>query len=194
MPKAGRLLSRKRRLSQPGVTACRRVAIATNRRVQDISVTKVWQDSDDKSGKRPDSVTVSVKANGAEIEQLTLSADNQWSAVLEDQPIYENGKPISYTVEETPVPEDYKATVSGSAASGFVITNAYETRDISVQKVWQDENDRDGLRPAAVTVKLLADDTDTGRTICCTAVRQKQAGLSRPHTMPEKQGQERKMI
>lgn len=40
---------------------------------------------------------------------------------------------------------------------------------ISVTKVWSDENDKDKIRPANVTIKLLADEADTGKTVILDA-------------------------
>lgn len=40
-----------------------------------------------------------------------------------------------------------------------------ETVDIPVTKTWDDSDDQDGKRPASVTVHLLADGTDTGKTL-----------------------------
>lgn len=41
--------------------------------------------------------------------------------------------------------------------------------DVNVTKQWRDGNDRDGLRPKAVTVKLFCDGNDTGRTLTLNA-------------------------
>ena len=41
--------------------------------------------------------------------------------------------------------------------------------DVNVTKQWYDGNDRDGLRPASVTVKLFCDGNDTGRTLTLSA-------------------------
>ena len=57
--------------------------------------------------------------------------------------------------------------------SKFVFTNEYkkpaepekETVDVKVSKTWKDDNNADLTRPSSVTVKLLADGKDTGKTI-----------------------------
>ena len=41
--------------------------------------------------------------------------------------------------------------------------------DVNVTKQWRDGNDRDGLRPKSVTVKLFCDGNDTGRTLTLNA-------------------------
>jgi hypothetical protein len=53
---------------------------------------------------------------------------------------------------------------------GSVITNtSANTTSVKVTKVWVDGNNQDGIRPAFVTVKLLADGVDTGKTENLTA-------------------------
>ncbi|MBQ3390099.1 MAG: Cna B-type domain-containing protein [Firmicutes bacterium] len=41
--------------------------------------------------------------------------------------------------------------------------------EVSVTKVWSDEEDKDKIRPTNVTIKLLADGTDTGKTLILDA-------------------------
>ncbi len=133
-----------------------------------LSVEKVWRDGD--AGHGNTSVSVIVKEDGAAIgEALTLNAENGWSAVMEVVP--DSGK--VYTVEECDVPVGYKSEVSGDAGSGFLITNTklYTPEDdpdpadpdkygrITVIKVWDDDGDRDGIRPDTIGVSLLANGT-----------------------------------
>ena len=40
---------------------------------------------------------------------------------------------------------------------------------MNVTKVWQDENDKDGIRPSSVTIRLLADGEDTGKFVTLSA-------------------------
>jgi hypothetical protein len=92
-----------------------------------VSVTKVWNDSDNLDGSRPDSVTVQLLANGEALEgkTLTLSETNGWADTFADLPEYANGEKIVYTVEEAAV-EGYTTEITGSADEGFVITNSHE--------------------------------------------------------------------
>ncbi len=76
------------------------------------------------------------------------------------------GKAIVYTVEEVAV-AGYKSEITGDATTGYTITNSYTPgkTEVPVKKVWDDKNNQDGKRPASVTVKLLADGQDTGKTL-----------------------------
>ena len=52
----------------------------------------------------------------------------------------------------------YGSAVEGDAASGFTITNTNkETVDVSGTKSWDDDSDRDGVRPVSITVNLMRD-------------------------------------
>jgi hypothetical protein len=124
-----------------------------------ITVTKVWEDEDDFSKLRPASVRVLLKADGEYCSMKVLSALNEWTYTWEDLPVYKDGKAIEYGVEELNVPEAYTSAVSGDAAEGFTITNTYEVPRITISgtKTWDDENDKDKIRPETITVRLLAD-------------------------------------
>ena len=124
----------------------------------DLTVTKVWDDADNQDGLRPDSVTVTL-SDGT---QLTLSEDNAWTATVTGLPVYEGGQMIEYTWAEEPVPGyTLSAETDGSAA---VLTNTHEpeTAALSVAKVWDDDGNRDGVRPEALEVTLLADGEPVG--------------------------------
>ncbi len=167
----------------------------------DIIITKVWEDDNDRAGKRPESVDILVMANDEKCAGLTLPAANNrqgagqngdptrtnggaagaaqdaspniWTATI-SLPKNEQGKPIEYTVQETDVPKGYKAQVTGDAESGFTITNTLQ-REITVTKVWEDEDDADGLRPRSVTVQLFANDEACGNPVTLQAAGQNDA-------------------
>ena len=125
----------------------------------DIPVEKVWDDSNDQDGKRPLDVTVTLYADGEKTEKtLTLSAGNDWKGGFTGLPGAQNGKKISYTVKETPV-NDYTTEITGSASTGFTITNTHTPERITLSgaKRWDDADDRDGKRPDSVIIRLYAD-------------------------------------
>ena len=120
----------------------------------DLKIVKVWEDSDNKDGMRPQTLNVTL-SNG---NKVTLSESNQWTAVAEGLPKYEKGKEITYTWKEDSMPEGYKLLSQEVTGLITTITNQYtpKTIDITVKKVWNDVNDKDKLRPANVTVHILA--------------------------------------
>ena len=132
-----------------------------------IPVEKVWNDNDNQDGIRPETVTVTLKANGDDTgKKLTLSKDNNWQGAFPGLDQYLDGKKIDYTVEEVPV-TGYQTAITGSASKGFTITNTHTPgkTSVTVTKAWNDAGNQDGLRPGEITVKLLADGKDTGKTL-----------------------------
>ena len=127
-----------------------------------ITVTKAWDDADNQDGLRTESVSVDLLAGEEVVGSEVLSEDNDWSYIFEDLAAFdENGKVIEYTAAESQIPEAYTASVSSAVADGvqtFTITNSHtpEVRDITISKVWNDNNDQYRQRPASVTIELLA--------------------------------------
>ena len=126
----------------------------TNRHVPStvkVSGKKVWDDEDDRDGIRPDSVTVILYGNGNKYAEKTVTAEDGWKFTFHNVPENAGGKTVTYTVDEVPV-AGYEKTVDGTT-----ITNKHipGTIGVSGTKTWDDEDDRDGIRPNSVTVKLL---------------------------------------
>ena len=136
-----------------------------------VTVNKVWRDGNDQDGIRPDSVTINLKANGTEIDEVELSDDNNWTYTFEDLPVHENGQKLWYSVSEDDisVPIEFengyirrinRTTDSreGYPNDGYIYTvsntHTPEKRDISVNKVWSDNNNHDGIRPNQVEITL----------------------------------------
>ncbi|MCD8208052.1 MAG: Cna B-type domain-containing protein, partial [Bacteroidales bacterium] len=127
----------------------------------DITGTKIWNDAEDQDGLRPDSVTIRLYADGSQVSETAVTAgdNDDWTFTFTGLDKYAAGSEISYTVSEEPVKDYESAEITGSAEDGFTVTNTHtpETIDISGIKVWDDDDDRDGLRPGSITVTLLAD-------------------------------------
>jgi len=131
----------------------------------EVSGTKTWDDNDDQDGKRPDSITVNLLADGAVVDTKTVTADSNWSYSFTDLPKYANGNEIAYTVTEDAV-ADYTTTYDG-----YNITNSYTPGEtsITVTKAWDDSDDQDGIRPESIQVQLYADGEKSGDAITLTA-------------------------
>jgi hypothetical protein len=122
----------------------------------DLTVTKVWDDDDDQDGRRPKTLRL-VLSNGME---TVLSGENNWEATFERLPKYEDGQVIDYTWSEPNVPAGYKMISYKQGENHTVITDVHtpELEDLSVEIVWEDEDNQDGLRPASVNVQLYGND------------------------------------
>ena len=113
-----------------------------------IPVSKIWSDSNDSEHKRPDSITIRLRADRKEVASRTVTLEDSWKTEFTGLPVYSDGKEIEYTVTEDAV-ENYLTEISGSAGDGFTITNEYQPgmTTLTVMKVWDDEDNRDGIRP-----------------------------------------------
>ncbi len=124
-----------------------------------VPVTKSWEDNNDNDGMRPENITVKLLAGGVETAKtLILSQQNNWTGSFTDLDQYDSNKnEIVYTIEEVSV-DEYSTIVTGNQKDGYVITNTHKPSTITVSgtKIWVDDNDRDGIRPDSITVKLLA--------------------------------------
>ena len=125
-----------------------------------VKVTKVWDDNSDQDGVRPDSLTLTLKGDGKEIAdvtpEITKSEDgNTWTYTWSGLPKNSDGNAIEYTVTEAKVPEGYECKENEVKAGGTITnTHTAETVDVTVTKVWDDEDDKDGKRPASLELTL----------------------------------------
>ncbi len=148
--------------------------------VRSITVTKIWEDGENRDAIRPDSVEVTLQGidttdegQAAITATVTLSG-NTWTYTWEGLFVNKGGQEIQYSVLETKqgvitgtdTVGQYSITYGGTMAEGLTVTNKHtpETVDVTVTKVWNDNNDQDGKRPATITVNLLADGTAVDQT------------------------------
>lgn len=152
------------------------------------TVTKVWDDEENRDGIRPESVEVGLFIDDESIPTTTssLNFENGWTTTWTQLPKYhglgdgtdnsKNGKEIVYTIKEldaqgNPIPlaggqynEKYTTTYLTTGLE-TIITNTYEPEKISVEgkKYWDDNNDAAGKRPKEITVNLFSDEKETGK-------------------------------
>ena len=144
--------------------------VITNKYIPEVIskvVKKLWEDSDNQDGTRPNKIDVTLfkKVNGIKqaIDTVELNESNNWTKEWNNLPKYENGKEITYTVEET-VPNGYEAKYSDDT---FTITNKYTPGTVSksVNKEWIDNDNQDGIRTDEVTVQLYANGVAYGDAV-----------------------------
>ena len=136
------------------------------------TVEKRWSDNDNQDQKRPESITVILKksVNGligtVDTYTLTAGADGSWKKTVDNLPKYENGTEIQYFWEESQEGlNGYQPLPSETANNMTLLINAYtpEETSVSVQKVWNDDGNRDGIRPESITVTLYAEADDVAK-------------------------------
>ena len=129
----------------------------------DIPVTKIWMDNDNQDGLRPTKITVKLLANGGEVARKDITSETDWKATFTGLPKFKDGKEIVYTLQEENV-EDYSPSIDQES---YTITNTHTPgkTTLSVTKQWDDQEDKDGLRPKSVKVQLYADGKKSGKVI-----------------------------
>ena len=139
--------------------------------VQNMEITgmKTWKDNNDAYHTRPDSITLQLyrTTDTGENKQWTevgfMEVRSPWTYEFTDLPYAdEKGNPYTYRVEETP-PEpaengDHYERLPEE--TGYNFTNVLKgTVDIPVTKIWVDNHDGWGKRPASVTIQLMQNDS-----------------------------------
>lgn len=135
---------------------------------QSLELTKIWKDANDQDGIRPESVQVDLirSDTGAVQQTVTITAASGWKAQINDLPKFNaKGEEITYTLREHNV-EGYVSSIKGTSIEN---SHAVLKRSLPVSKIWNDDEDRDGLRPESVLIKLFADGTDTGKSLMLSA-------------------------
>lgn len=143
------------------------VALKAAHGLTSITITKVWDDDDDRDAIRPERATIAVYENdAAEVAQVTLTQDDvdengNWTTTVDGLSLCNgNGDPVFYVVQELEVAEGYTAFTSRDDETKrvFTVTNTHtpETVDIVVNKVWEDGDNQDN-RPQQIALSLYAD-------------------------------------
>ena len=143
-----------------------------------INVQKVWEDGEDADGIRPASITVQLYQNGEKFRNpIVLNDSNNWSDTSTFQRLnkYDQaGEEINYEIKEesfdeltgnakTGYTDSYETNettdANGDTTKNIIMTNTHtpDTIQKKVKKVWNDNGNKDGIRPKSVTVNLLAD-------------------------------------
>lgn len=140
------------------------VVTVTNTHIPEITlrnISVIWEDNDDQDGIRPDAVNIKLKGNDKLVDSSELDEDVKWKHSFTNLPVRENGNEISYTAEENEIP-GYTTTIE-KTDTGYVFTNTHipETVTVTVDKVWEDGENQDGLRPDSIDVILTGSDGNT---------------------------------
>lgn len=121
-----------------------------------ISITKAWSDGNNQDGKRPSasqfaSMVKLYRDNDVEVKGVTPvvedNLDGTYKISYENLPKNSNGQPIEYSIKEENV-DGYTADKT-VVKNGETLTNTHmpETITLIVTKSWNDDGNRDGLRP-----------------------------------------------
>ena len=155
-----------------------------------LTITKVWDDDNDRDGIRPGSVTMQLMANGepatyadgTAVELIVLTKENNWTGMVLGVPIYRNYVPITYMWREVNVATGYTVSTPMVSAGVYTdlidantattrvatITNTHKpdlTASATVRKIWADNNDEAGMRPKSVTLTLYGNGKEVTKVV-----------------------------
>ena len=126
---------------------------------KEITVTKIWDDSNDAAQKRPGEITLEL--NGEEIKLTNTDAEqndgNKWSTKVTVDVYDENGEEIDYEVTESDdqVPLWYtKSIVDKTTIKNTFKAPIDEKYDITLTKVWKDSKNKANKRPTSIKFDL----------------------------------------
>ena len=131
------------------------------------TVKKIWNDANNQDGQRPAELTVTL--NDDDQTQKTLNAGNNWTATVTGLPKYADGAEIEYkwTEDESALPDGYAQESSVTENNVTTITNVYTPKKttVTVIKVWDDNDDEEGMRPDSITVQLKKNGSASGSAV-----------------------------
>ena len=149
---------------QTGLSTASGLTVFKNTHVpetKELTVTKVWDDNNNQDGVRPAELEITLSGSDGVTYTATMSGEgNTWTYTFEDLPVYyDNGKEVKYSVDE----EDLSNLGYAKAIDGLTITNSRdaETKEVTVTKVWEDNSNQDGVRPAELEITLSGSDDAT---------------------------------
>ena len=142
-----------------------------------VTVSKVWNDNNDTNGKRPESITLQVKDGEHVVKEQVVNIDNanngdtnNWTYTFTELPKYDdNGQEIVYTASEEEVNTDdlkfyTNDGVTGDMTTGYTITNTFTVPDerieLTVNKVWEDNDTQANRRPETIVINVKAENAD----------------------------------
>ena len=157
-----------------------------------ITVKKKWNDNSNSAEKRPTSITFALykTINGQEtkVKDYTLTGstttDDGWETKIEQLPLYDGraqtrnteitnagelGNPITYRIEETSSNKFYQRATTKPTENEYILTNTFtvpaDKIEVQVNKVWEDNSNANGKRPASIKYVLSGNGLTKEQTV-----------------------------
>ncbi len=122
-----------------------------------VTVTKQWNDSNDKDKIRPAGIKVQLYANGQKKgEPVELKAADQWTYSWKDLPQKENGKDVAYTVKELDQVPGYTTSVDDKDHGNIIITNSHTPKISTVGRPRTGDTNQLMIYLAVLAIALAA--------------------------------------
>ena len=130
---------------------------------KNIEVTKKWAgDRDNLFGTRPQQITFDAYWDDTVYGSCSAQAQDNWECSISNLAVYDaSGEAISYMIKERNVPKAYTAdepVISGETNKAGTLTNTLITKDLSVSKMWEDQDNKYKMRPENLEFDLYLGD------------------------------------
>ena len=113
-----------------------------------VTVTKRWDDGNDKDKLRPESVKVQLYANGVKKgAEVTLKKSENWTYTWNNLPEKKSGQKIKYTVKEVNRLSGYVASVDDANHGNIVITNTHTPKETPKKETPKKDTHKKGNSP-----------------------------------------------
>ena len=130
-----------------------------------VTLNKTVKSATEGEGEESEESEATETTETVEVQSFVLSAANDWTVTARNLPKYENGQEVVYSWTEGAMPEGYELTDTQVDETGMIttLTNTYtfEYTEATVVKVWDDNDNSDGIRPGSLAVTLLANGEPT---------------------------------
>lgn len=118
-----------------------------------VTVTEGWHDQSDYDKIRPEEIALTLTGSDGNVYEKTVNKET-WTAVFSDLPKNSKGEQIIYTLTQEGI-KGYSTTITNNQTDTITVINKHEpVKAITVTVTWNDENNKDSIRPDKVTVKL----------------------------------------
>ena len=141
----------------------------------EVSATKVWanMNSDAARANTLTSIKLQVKNGDMVVAEQVVTANEDWKHTFTELPVYdEAGNRITYTIDEVAVNAEDQAKLGlyNKSIENRVITNTFdpsrltEKTDITIVKVWEDNNNTFNTRPDSIILTVKGIDYEVTGT------------------------------
>ena len=134
-----------------------------------VTATKAWanMESDAAKANKLTSIKLQVKNGDTVVKEKEVTEKDNWTYTFTDLPVYDKtGNKITYTIDETVANNDDQSKLGlyDKSIENGVITNTFkpervtEKTDITMTKIWEDNNNKFNTRPDSIILTVNGTD------------------------------------
>ena len=133
-------------------------------KTESFKVKKIWEDDTDRDGIRPDTLEVTLLADGEAYGDPVKLTGDEWDYEWNELPLVnEDAEVIEWSASEEDLGDDYESDGGEMKDGVFTFTNTHEpeTKKITIKKTWDvSSGNLPTSMPAFIMVELSCDDED----------------------------------